>query len=500
MRIYSKSLLCLLLLALLQAGCVERQDSWGQAGNRLEEAYLQMEFNRVVTLADSIGGENLIEPETSLLARAYARSGRLAEATRTIEALAADADIPRPELMLSRAIVYLSAGRFDEALYSLDSAGSESESCEAVLSKALAELYTGRGQTYVDSGIFDCARCPLYFEMAQVIAFATQDTDEMSKILSHFVPLSSDNPDVGKRPENRDIRRNLDMLSRIGSDSKTWRTSLSGEAIQIDLVRWRDEWAHRCIEQTIDGRKYKILLDTGNSIGWAVFDHILGRETADATGSGISLALGMMERPLSGRRIVTEALDLGEASINRLVGASFRKPHRIFVDAALNPFFLKDAVTTIDFANDKLVIRDKRRFDDEMLDERGSIWYFPLLGYSQPLIEVTVGGTNRAIAIIETGASRTRITKEYADRVGLDYTPVIHDDGENGRRRYLRAETKVCADRVCFVDGAVEVVPSNARDPLTGFSPDVVLGPDIFNRKFAISFDPFDRLLVVHRR
>lgn len=500
MRIYSKSLLCLLLLALLQAGCVERQDSWGQAGNRLEKAYLEMEFDRTVSLADSVGRANLTASEKSLLSRAYARGGRLAEATRTIEMLAEDADIPGAELMLSRGVVYLSAGRFDRALYSLDSADFEIENCEAVLSKTLAAMYAGRQQSYIDSGILECTESPLYFEMAQEIAYATQDTDEMKRILFHFNLRSSDNPDQVNRSESRDIRRDLDMLSRIGGESKTWETSTDGEMIEIDLVRWRDEWSHRCIEQTVDARKYKILLDTGNWIGWAVFDHHYGREVADAVGSGISLALGMMERPLSGRRIVTESVDFGNASIKRLTGALFRKPHRIFVDAALNPFCLKDVVTTIDFANDKLVIRDKRRFDEDMIGERGSIWYFPLLGYNQPLIEVTVGDTHRALAIIETGASRTRITREFADRIGLDYTPVIHDDGESGRRRYLRAETTVCADRVCFIDGAIEVVPTNARDPLTGFSPDVVLGPDIFDRKFAISFDPFDRLFIVHRR
>jgi len=480
--------------------CVSRQDGWGQSVNRLSDPYFEMEFGRVVSLADSIGTQNLTQPEEITLIKAFARMGQIEQAESHASRISGNDGIHENQLALCRGIIHLSSGRFETSLAILDSIVYSTEDCETVLTRDLAQLYTGTHNGIVDSGVFECIESDLLLEMSREICYSTRDVKQIRKFLEWVYEVDSEDSESRKQPDRRKLEKTLDMLDELGESTRLYDPKFNGDRVELQLIRWRDDWPHRCIIYESGNTGYRVLLDTGNSIGWAVFDHHLRNEVADATGAGVSIASGMMERPLSGRQIITNELNFGNVVINSMTGAWFRKPSGEFVDAAFNPVFLTDVVTTIDFANDRFVLRTKSRFDDDALDERGNIWYYPMLGYHQPLMDVTVADSNPAVAMIETGASHTHITKDFADRIGLRYSPVIHDAGDGEPRRYLIAETTVCIERICFVNGSIEVVPSEIRDPLTGFSPDVIIGADIFDGRFAISFDPFDRLIVIHRR
>lgn len=246
------------------------------------------------------------------------------------------------------------------------------------------------------------------------------------------------------------------------------------------------------------GEKYfSILLDTGNTTGWLVHSRNLRGLLKPSRGGRTVTQIGSESGKLNGFNIYCKTLAFDTFMIRNLFGIYVPKPNPEFFDANLNPIFIKNRVITFDFINNTFILRTKEKFKKDILNEsEREVMLIPWFGHKYPLVPVLFN-KSKELAVIETGAEDIAIRLDKAKELNL---PMIERSKylSNGKIfKYFLTFAEVQLGKYMFVRNNAEVWPiKKFLNRVSGFSPHVIFGPMVFEKKFIVSFIPFENIIV----
>jgi tetratricopeptide (TPR) repeat protein len=254
----------------------------------------------------------------------------------------------------------------------------------------------------------------------------------------------------------------------------------------------------KTIHLKVKGKTFKVLLDTGNAVGWFIYSRELRELLKTVKGGRAFTRMGIEDSTLEGCHIFCESIDFGDFIMARLAGQFLAKPHPDFYDANLNPLFIRGRVITLDFIKQQMVLTTKKRFDTELSTRQGlDIVKLPWYGYERAFVPVRVFGA-AGLAMIETGAEDISLKLDFAQALKL---PLKKQDRylANGKVfHFFKTPVSLSAGTFFFRRRSAEVWPLNRiYNPVTGMTADVMIGPAAWQGKFILSFDPFDRKVIL---
>lgn len=250
---------------------------------------------------------------------------------------------------------------------------------------------------------------------------------------------------------------------------------------------------YRCVQLRAEDAEYQVLLDSGNEYGFGVHSPALRVALASHTGGGTTVTTGSVDTAFAATDLFADSLLLGDLVLHHVPGlASLREPARY--DANLNPFFIRGRVLTLDYVTNRLIVRTKARFDRDM-ESATAVARVPVYDLDRPYVRAMVNG-RPATAVLETGAETLSLTSQFAGREAL---PLREGTRKWGSRMLdvRRTDVDVEIGGMPFFSDSVEVWPGRVFEGCTGLVYDVVIGPGSLDGRFSLSYDPFDRVVVV---
>jgi hypothetical protein len=248
----------------------------------------------------------------------------------------------------------------------------------------------------------------------------------------------------------------------------------------------------------IKDKPYRVLLDTGNAVGWFVYSSELKEAVKVVRGGRAFTRMGIEDASLEGYHIYCKRIDFGNVTLSHLAGQFLAKPHPDFYDANLNPLFIRNRVVTLDFIRQEMVLTTKERFEKELTARQGvTLARLPWYGYERAFVPVVVAGTS-GLGMIETGAEDIAVKLDFARRLGLPLKPQNRYLANGKVFQYHKTTVNVSVDKFTFQREGAEVWPlDRIYNPITGLTADVVIGPSALQGKFAVSFDPFEKKVIL---
>ncbi len=301
-----------------------------------------------------------------------------------------------------------------------------------------------------------------------------------------------------KKRDNRNYYANLKLNYKLYKRK-------SGAYFRIDSAKDRVEIpfeigntsALKSITLNKGNKKFSILLDTGNTSGWLIHSRDMREELKSLRGGRTVMQVGTESGKLDGFNIFCRALDFEEFSISGLYGNYIPKPRQDFFDANLNPAMIRNRIVSLDFINNRLILRTRERFfADIEQDEKMEVMKIPWFGYKYPMVPVLCNSKN-SLAIIETGAENISLGSDFASKLGIPLTERSKYLSNGKIFKYSLGSVSVQLGKYLFVRDKAEVWPlKRFRNNLTGFAPHVIIGPEALEGKFVISFIPEENILV----
>jgi hypothetical protein len=204
---------------------------------------------------------------------------------------------------------------------------------------------------------------------------------------------------------------------------------------------------------------------------------------------------------LHGHLLLTEELNLQDLKLRRLPGMYVPKPDPRFPDANLNPLFIQDRVVTLDFIKKAMIVRSRERFQNDLdmvTDKLAKQTILPWYGYEQAFVPVFVNGTNQALALIETGADDITMNLDYAKDQDATLESAIKYLPTGEEFPYYRTPLRMSIGHFEISRNNTDVWSfKKMADPLSGLMPDILLGPGFFNGRFVVTFDPFQKRILI---
>lgn len=253
----------------------------------------------------------------------------------------------------------------------------------------------------------------------------------------------------------------------------------------------------KSIRYRLKGKNFSILLDTGNTTGWVVHSRDFRELLKSSRGGRTVTQIGSESGGLDGFNIYCKTLAFDTFMIWNLFGIYVPKPNPEFFDANLNPIFIKNRVITFDFIKNTFILRTKERFKKDILSRTDKeVMLIPWFGHKYPLVPILCNKA-RGLAVIETGAENITIRLDKAKELNL---PMIEKSKylSNGKIfKYFLTFAEVQLGKYLFVRNSAEVWPiEKFLNRVSGFSPHMIFGPIAFEKKFVVSFIPFENIIV----
>jgi len=275
-----------------------------------------------------------------------------------------------------------------------------------------------------------------------------------------------------------------------------FRVDTAKERVEIPFESG-NKGALKSIAFTRGNKKFSILLDTGNTSGWLIHSRDLREELKSFRGGRTVMQVGTESGKLDGFNIFCRTLEFEEFSLSGLYGNYIPKPRQDFFDANLNPAMIRNRIVSLDFINNRLILRTRDRFiaDIENSDSM-EVMKIPWFGHKYPMVPVLCNSKN-GMAIIETGAENVSIRSDFASELGISLTERSKYLSNGKIFKYFLGPVNVQLGKYLFVRDKAEVWPlERFRNRLTGFAPHVIIGPEAFEGKFIVSFVPDENVLV----
>jgi hypothetical protein len=465
--------------------------------SRLDSLYFEAEFALIVSELGELPWDGLTADQQMLLLECQARTGNGYTALRKLE-----------EIRIGHrnsaawdgtaAAVALSIGRFRLADSLADCALiRDPGNLRARLTKAMLLLYSRRSSLARDL-ILEILKIDkafterfLVYEIAHEVLSAAGDWGALSELCGLLARRYAHD---GNLPAAGNALRDSAMYAGM-TGNVFYVAEASEDLIELPLVDLPTRSWRKCVLLNMEGESYRVLIDTGNEAGWTVCHTDLRKCLVSRRGANIPLSSGAILRNLTGYRIVTDSLNLGSAVIRNAHGISFQKPDGEFYDANLNPFFIRNRVVTIDYVGSRLIFRTKDRFESDIAADSSEVTRVPCYGYRSPLVPVTMNDSLSAIALIETGADDISIHADFTAHLGVS----LQVAGSSDSPQSAPLPFSMDVGGAVFERAGAQIRPARFRDEITGLSYDVMIGSGAFDRKYIVSFDPFDRTMILQR-
>lgn len=469
--------------------------------SHLDSLYLESEFQQIMDSLTTDDRDSLSVHDRLLLIESLSRIGRGYDALQFLNDLMRDNEHDS-RLLTAAAIAHQSIGRFHEAMVFADSAVLlNPKSTDALLTKATLHLnlrqLDSAGSSLekaidIDSALFESK---LHSDIAAYVFTACGDADALGDLYRKQAEFYER---TGRSTDAHAARMNYLMYAEV-DDGDLFTTEADSDIVVLPLMRLYEDHSHRYVPLTVNGATYKVLIDTGNRLGWTVHDGSLEQLLVSKQGGAFTTSSAIMRRNIPGRYVLSDCIDFGEFRITNAIGVSFRKLRSDFPDAILNPVFIRDRVVTIDFLSDRLIFRTKARFDRDILaDSAKPLIRVPYFGYRWPYIPVTVNGKHEGIAMIETGSAASWLRQGFVEANGISVeqdSTTDHRDSQN----YPVTRASISVGDSLIADGTIRVSSMRYCDPVTGLVESVLIHAGVFDHRYCLTFDPFDNQVILHK-
>ncbi|NOX88065.1 MAG: hypothetical protein GXO77_03495 [Calditrichaeota bacterium] len=467
----------------------------------LKKMYLNADFDEIVkALKDSSFSELSLDRQLLLL-ECRARTGDGYSAVGNLHELLAQNN-DNDSLLAAAGIVYHALGNWEKADNFLDNALTLNPlNSKALLAKAMLTLYFRNFNKaelfYEKAGEADpeLKESLFYRICGNEIYDASRN---VTKLMKHYESSAEYYRNTKKPDKARKIEIRLNMLKRVKRGT-LYSVRTNSDKVELPIVNFAPNSYYKCLLLKAGNKNYKILLDTGNATGWSVHNPELLNKLGHYSGGVTEASTGSVEKSLKSKFILTPEVDFGDFKISDLKGIFFPKPRKEYFDANLNPIFIRDRVVTIDFINNKFVLRSKKRFDEDLAKTpANSLSKVRFYGYEWAFAPVQINGYASGLAIIETGAEDISVKLKYAQFINLPLTPKVKTF-RGKEYEYHVSDIDLMLGVFLFRRPQVEIWQKRFYDTITGLCDNVVIGPWALEGKFILSFDPFDNVVVLQR-
>jgi len=469
-------------------------------GQELSELYYQMDFEEIIQKLEKTPLDSLTADQQRLLIESQARTGNGHLVLKSLLQLMSENPYD-DQILTTAGILYHSLGNLQQADAFLTSAlRINPENSDALLAKAMLLLYFRRfaeaEEYFQRAGEVNppLKQTQLYRLIGSELYSASLDP---SKIIRYFEFLRNYYSSVNDIKRSRKYEGKIRLLAGI-RDRSLYLVNTRSDRVEMAMVNFAPNVFYKCLILKNGNKSYKILLDTGNAVGWTVHNPELLTLLENRFGGMQNTSTGSLEKSFQSAEILTSSLDLGDFKIVNLLGNYFKKPRENYFDANLNPIFIRNRVVTLDFIHNKFLLRSKERFDRELSEESAqTVVKLPFYGYEWPFIPVLVNGYAAALAMIETGAEDVSMKEEFARFIHLPMNPAVKIWGNKKLAYFEASEVGIQMGTFLLYRTKLEIWPKRFYDRITGLYDQVMIGPFALESKFIISFDPFENMVVL---
>ncbi len=467
----------------------------------LEKSFWQADFASVIAHLEERDGEALSVKEKLLWIECLARIGRGDLAEEKLRGLASGL-LPSSPLLAAKANVYLAQGRWEQAKRSVTEAlALEPVSEKAVLARVILSLFlrdfadAERWYKSLLGMVPESRESFLIYLLGLEVYSACWDPQALRQLYEQRASQWED--------RNKTYADNLKRNARLWQDAlKIPLFSAAGPQAEcvVSFARNLKDFRSNVILVKVKGSKYQVLLDTGNRAGWTIHHFELLRQLKSQQGGRIFSEMGTHAGLLEGSSVFTRNLESEGLSLTGLTGLYIPKPQPDFYDANLNPSFIRNRIVTLDYVKKQLRLSRPgilRQNPAMTAAENGG--RIPWLGHRYVYVPVKVGSRQR-LALIETGAKDISLRLDFARKLGLPLTAQTRYLANGEAVSYHKTPFKVALGPFIFEREGAEVWPfQQFMDPLSGLTPDVVIGPEALTGSFLLTLDPFENKVLLRR-
>jgi tetratricopeptide (TPR) repeat protein len=468
----------------------------------LDHLYKMAQFSRIAAILKNTAFETLSPHNKFLYIECLARTAKRSEAESLLHKIMADKALCC-QAHVTAGIVCTSRGQFVEAEYHFNQAlHLDPESPMAKIAMMMLDLYL---QKYLEAQ-----------EMYEEFMKGNSEWEE--SYLSHLlgVEVYGTVGDIAKIAELYKVQANkfkkLDKnhhqkfqknfrLYRKEYKQKAFQSETTSNKVALPFIELTNKDSYAAIPLRIKDKLYKVLLDTGNRVGWTIHSRELEKRLKSRLGGTVLTQIGAEEGILHGHLLLTKRVDFRDLTLQHLPGMYVPKPHPDYPEANLNPLFIKDHVVTLDFMNKEMILRTQERFHNDLMRvtaQSAKVVTLPCYGYEQAFIPVVVNNTHEALAMIETGAEDITINLDFARWHRLSLEPAIKYLPTGKELPYHKTTFQMSFGHFIMQRRAAVVWPlERLADPITGLTPDILLGPDLFMGRFVLTFDPYEKIILI---
>jgi len=466
------------------------------------EFYRDARFSEIVTQLESKEYKTLDQEERLLLLASLARTARGYRALPLVEELLKKPD-PKGEITATAALIFASIGRFTQAgEYIHQALQKNRKSFRALLTRVMIQLY---GQKYNEAqkSFEDLATLTpswansnIYYFTGIEVYSAARNPGGLKAIYLEMVQKY--------RGNNRVSAQNLESNSRLFhkiSKQQLYGLKTKSSKVVIPFSNPSQKGEKKEIILHLKKQGFRVVLDTGNAVGLMIHSRILKDLLKCRQGGRALSRIGSESSNLYSYRISCKKIDFQDFSLEYPVGQYVPKPRPEFYDANLNPLFIRNRIVTIDFINHQLILTTPAQFKKELLDRKNYKQItFPWYGYEHALIPATVN-KRQGLLMIETGAEDIALKLDFARWAQLPLVQLKKYLSNGKAFFYHKTPVSVKVGSLEFERSAAEVWPLDRfHNPILGLTPDVVMGPEALDNTFIISFDPFNKKVILEQR
>ncbi len=465
--------------------------------------YMKAEFPLIVDYLKKKDFKALSLSEKLLLVECMARTAQGARAEEKLNEILADYP-PSSESLTTAGIVNFSNGKLKEAKKYIDTALLLDSDCKkASLAKIMLLLYFQRYQEA--QALYEefskkhpgWAKSYLFYLIGVEVYSASRNPVKMSLL---YKRKANQYKNEDKRA-HENLKKNANFFQKA-SQGQTFQVITQLDNVVIPFKESLDQSRYATVLIRIKDKEFKVLLDTGNSVGWIIHSRDLNELLQSRRGGRLLTQIGTQSGLFYGHHIYCDYVDLGDVKIDHVFGAFVPKPHPSFHDANLNPAFIRDRVVTLDFIRETLVIRTKEKFARDLSSAiSGQFKHFttlPWYGYEHAYIPVIAEGEKNVLAMIETGAEDIALRLDFARKYHLPLKPEVKYLATGEIIHYFKTPLKITAGGFHFNRNAADVWPLDRfYDRITGLSPTVFVGPTALKGKLTVSLDPWEKTIVL---
>ena len=468
----------------------------------LDRLYKMAQFSRIASIMKNSDYKTLSLEEKFLYIECLARSAQRNEAKRLLQETETD-DAGSIQALVTSGIVHVSCGQFVKAEYHLRQALQQDPGCPKVLmALSMLELYLQKYQAarktheeflegnpeWEESYLSHLLGLEVYGAAGDIAKIAGLYKIQAKK----FKKLDND--------QHQNFRKNA-RLYRKKSQKGVFQSKTATNRVVLPFVELANRAGFAAVSLEIKDEQYKVLLDTGNRVGWTIHSREMEKRLKHKPGGTVLTQIGVQEGKLHGHHLFTKQIKFRDLMLRQLPGLYVPKPRLDYPEANLNPLYIKDRIVTLDFINKEMILRSKERFHDDFAQVSAptdKAVTLPWYGYEQAFIPVLVNNELTALAMIETGAEDITVNLDFARRHRLSLEPEVKYLPTGKEFLYHKAPIRIQIGPFKSQRRAADVwLLDSLADPITGIMPDILLGPDFFKDRFVLTFDPYQKSILL---